>query len=435
MGAGEALAVLPVPTFAAGAGFEFGDVAALGLLFAGVALFLAVGTLSQQGERAFSAAVVYLLLGAILSLALGLLGVELLEPLEDAAVIERLTEFAVIVSLFSAGLKIERRLRWDEWRAPAMLLAVAMPLTIAGVAAFASLAMGLSLGAAVLLGAVLSPTDPVLADDVQIGPPGDREEPEAQFALTAEAGANDGLAFPFVFLGIFIASRDGTAWLAEWALADVLYASVAGVAVGALLGRQMGRMVLGLRARGWLRPELDGWLAIATVLVVYGFTEAIGAYGFLAAFAGGLAFRRHERHHEYHGRVHAGAETVENFSELAIVLLLGSTVTLAGLGEPGLSGWLLVPLLLVAIRPLAAVVSLARTRLDLRERLFVGWFGVRGIGSFYYAAVAIESGVLAADEAAILYWTVIACVGVSILAHGFTARPATRRLGRRGRSR
>ena len=429
-GPGEALASANAIGFGAARGFELGDVVALGLLFAGVALFLAVGALSQQAERAFSAAVVYLLLGAILSLGLELAGVDLIEPLDDAALIERLAELAVIVALFSTGLKIERRLTWREWRAPAMLLAVAMPLTIAAVAAYANLAMGLSLGAAVLLGAVLSPTDPVLAGDIQVGPPGHEDEPEPKFALTAEAGLNDGLAFPFVFLGLFIAAEGGTSWLGEWALADVLYAVPVGLVLGALLGRTMARLALGLRSRGWLRPELDGWLAIATVLAVYGATEAVGAYGFLAAFAAGLAFRRHERHHEYHERVHAGAETVENFSELALLLLLGSTVTLAGLSEPGLAGWLLVPLLLVAIRPLAVVLSLVGSRLELRERLFVGWFGIRGIGSFYYAAVGIEAGVLGVAEASVLYWTVIACVGVSIVVHGVTATPATRGLER-----
>ncbi|HSJ18499.1 MAG TPA: cation:proton antiporter, partial [Solirubrobacterales bacterium] len=118
----------------------------------------------------------------------------------------------------------------------------------------------------------------------------------------------------------------------------------------------------------------------------------------------------------------------EKLLELALVLLLGSTVTIAGLGEPGVTGWLLVPLLLVVIRPAAVMLAFARSPLPLAERAFVGWFGIRGIGSFYYAAVVIGSGALANAEAALVYWTVIVCAGISIVAHGVSSTPLARRL-------
>ena len=388
-----------------------------------------MGALSHQGQWAFTAAIVYLFLGALLSLGFEILGVALLDPFEDAQVIERLAEVAVIIALFSAGLKLDRALRWREWRSAALMLIVVMPLTIAAVAGLAMALMGLSLGAAVLLGAVLAPTDPVLAGDVQVGPPGDKEEPEPRFALTAEAGFNDGLAFPFVFLGIFIVDRGGTDWLAEWLLADVLYAIVVGVVLGALAGRMVARLVSLLHERGYLSKQLDGWLAISTVVLVYGLVEAVGAYGFLAAFAGGLAFRRYENRHEFHRRVHGGAATVEQFAELALILLLGSTVTVAGLGAIGLGGWALALILILAIRPLASLLALWPTRLPLAERAFIGWFGIRGIGSFYYVAVALGAGVLDPHEAELVYWSVIVCVGISILLHGVTSRPAARRIG------
>lgn len=413
---------------AADRGFSFADPYALAVLFVGIALFAAVVALTKERERAFTSAIVYLCLGLVGALLIELLGVELLDPLEDAQVIEHLAEFSVIVALFAAGLKLERRLGWRSWRSPAILLAVVMPVTIGLVALFASVAMGLSLGAAVLLGAVLAPTDPVLAGDVGVGPPGDKDEPEPHFALTSEAGLNDGLAFPFVFLGLFIAAEGGSGWLGEWLLADVLYAIPVGIVLGILGGRVLAIASLALRRRELMAPRFDGWLAIAAVLAVYGATELVGAYGFLAAFAAGLSFRRYERHHEFHGRIHAGAEVVEHFSELALVMLLGSTLTLAGLSEPGIAGWLLIPLLLVVIRPLVTIVSFAPTRLPLAERAFIGWFGIRGIGSFYYVAVALEAGVLAAHEATVVYWTVFACVGVSIVAHGLTSSSLTRRL-------
>lgn len=419
---------------AAERGFSFADTYAIGLLFGGGVLFAAVIALTMERERAFTSAVVYLVFGALAAVGLRLLGVELLDPLADARLVERIAEFAVIIALFGAGLRIDRSLGWSAWRTPLLLLAVVMPLTIGAVALWGVGVMGLSLGAAVILGAALAPTDPVLASDVQVGPPGEGDASEAHFALTAEAGGNDGLAFPFVLLGIYIAAEDGWDWLGEWFVADVLYAIAVGVGVGVVAGRLISRLSMMLRRRELIAERFDGWLAITAVLAVYGLTEIVGGYGFLAAFAGGLAFRRHEAEHESHTRVHAGAETVEHFTELALVLLLGSTVTLAGLGEPGLTGWLLAPLLLFAIRPLATLLTLAPTRVIRRDRLFIGWFGIRGIGSFYYVAVALHAGVLSSSEAAVVYWTVVLCVGVSIVLHGLTSTPATRAL-RHGRAR
>ena len=420
------------PVLAAAPGFSLGDAYTLGLLFVGMALFAAVIALSQQDERAFSAAVVYLVLGAVASISLDLAGRDLIEPFEDTAVLEHVSEIAVVVALFSAGLKLDRRLGWGRWRSAILLLAVVMPLTMVAVTLLGVYAMGLSLGAAVLLAAILAPTDPVLASDVSVGPPGDEDEPEPNFALTAEAGFNDGLAFPFVFLGILIAGEGGTGWLLEWLAADVVYAIAVGLALGALAGRLIAAAVLRLRNADLLKRELDGWLAVATVLAVYGLVEAVGGYGFLAAFAGGLAFRRHERDHEYNARVHAGAETVEKFAEIAAVLLLGSTVTLAGLGEPGLTGWAVALAVIFVVRPLAALIAFLPTGISHREGSYIGWFGIRGVGSFYYVAVAMAAGVLSASEATTLYWTVVVCVGVSIVVHGISASPLSRRLPKQG---
>ena len=421
---------MPVPDLiGATEGFSAGDGYALAIAFAGVALFVAVGALSHQQRWAFTAAIVYLALGALVSVAFELFDVDFLDPFKDAKTIERLAEIAMIIALFSAGLKLDRALGWVRWRSAGLLLIVAMPLTIGAIALLGMGLLGLSLGAAIVLGAALAPTDPVLASDVQVGPPGDEEEPEPRFALTAEAGFNDGLAFPFVLLGVFIADRGGSDWLGEWLLADVLYAVPVGLAMGAFGGRGIAALVARLHERGWLTKELDGWLAIATVLVVYGLTEAIGAYGFLAAFAGGLAFRRYEDRHEFNQRVHSGAQTVEQFAELSLILVLGSTMTLSGLGRIGVEGWAVVLILLLAVRPLTALLALSGTRLPLAERAFVGWFGIRGIGSFYYVAVVLGTGALAGHEAELVYWTTIACVGLSIVLHGFTSTPLARRLG------
>lgn len=409
-------------------GFAFADPYAIALAFVGLAVFAAVFALSHQRERAFSASVIYLVLGLAAATIIDVLGVHWVDPLDDAAVIEHLAEFAVIVALFGTGLKLERALSPRGWGSVVRLLGLVMPLTIAAVALFGSAVMGLSLGAAIILGAALAPTDPVLAGDVGVGPPGDEVEHEPNFAVTAEAGLNDGLAFPFVFIGAYVAAEGGTGWLGEWLAADVVYAVLVGIAIGGGCGYGIAWSFVRLREQRLMIAALDGWVAIAAVLLVYGVTEVAGAYGFLAVFAAGVAFRRYERDHEINRRVHDGAEVVEKFCELGLILLLGSLITITGLGEAGWSGWLLVPLLLFVIRPLATVVAFAGSRTARSERTFIAWFGVRGIGSLYYVAIALGSGILSADESRVLFWTVAACVVASIVAHGVTAAPLSRRL-------
>ncbi|PTL56116.1 cation:proton antiporter [Paraconexibacter algicola] len=414
--------------FAAERGFAFADPYALVLLLGGLALLAAVVALTQEQEHAFTAAVVYLVLGVAIAALLAGVGIEAIDPLADPRLIEHLAELAVIIALFTAGLKLDRALSWREWRTPTLLLVVVMPACIAAVALLGTQLLGLSAGAAILLGAILAPTDPVLAGDVQVGPPGEEREREPHFALTAEAGLNDGLAFPFVFLGLFVAARDGGDWVGTWVLADVLYAIGVGVLAGAAGGRLFASVAMRLRRRETIHVRFDGWLAVAAVLAIYGATEMLGAYGFLAAFVAGLAFRRAEREHELHARVHEGGEVVEHVAELALVLLLGSTLTLAGLQAPGVGGWVLVVALLVLVRPAACLLAFVPAGLPVREAAFIGWFGMRGIGSLYYVAVAIGAGVLSDGEEELLYWTTSACIMTSILVHGLTSTRLTARL-------
>jgi NhaP-type Na+/H+ or K+/H+ antiporter len=406
-------------------GFSFGHPYAIGIAFVGIAVFAAIGALSHEQDRAFSASLIYLALGLAAAAGIHVLDLGWVDPIDDAELFERASELAVIVALFATGLKLERELSFHGWRNVVRLLVVAMPLTIAAIALFGSVVMGLSAGAAIALGACLAPTDPVLAGDIGVGPPGDEEEREPNFSITGEAGLNDGLAFPFLLLGLVVATDDG---IVSWALADVLYAITAGLAIGGLLGYGVAALTVRLRDRRLLSDELDGWVAIATVLLIYGVVEVAGAYGFLAAFAGGVGFRRYEHAHAANRRVHDGAEVVEKFGELALILLLGSSMTIAGLAEPGVGGWLVVPFLLLLVRPLAVLVGLLGTPERAGERLFVAWFGVRGIGSLYYAAVAIGFGAFTTEESRVIFWTVAAVVIVSVIVHGVTAAPLGRRL-------
>ena len=404
------------------------DAYAVGLLFVGIAVLVAILALSHQRARAYSASIVYLAMGAAAAAGIALLDAPWLDLLDDHTTVERASEIAVFVALFAAGLRLDRRLRWRAWRSTALLLGVVMPLTIAAVAAFGAYGMGLSAGAAIVLGAALAPTDPVLAGELGVGPPGERDEAEPAFALTSEAGLNDGLAFPFVLLGLVVAGGAGPGGIAEWLAADVVYATLAGVAIGAAGGWALSALAARLRERSLVARELDGWAALGAVLAIYGLTQVAGAYGFLAAFAGGIAFRRRERDHEYNTSVHAGAATVEKMLELAMILLLGSLLTLDGLEAPGLAGWLLAPLLLLVVRPAASAVGLLGSPMRPRERAWVAWFGVRGVGSLYYAAAAVGAGVLAPAEGVTVAWTVVAVVVVSIVVHGVTGAPLTRRL-------
>jgi len=417
-----------VDVLGADRGFSFADPYAIALVFAGVALFAAIGALSHQGERAFSASLIYLGLGLGAAVIIEVLGVPWISPLRDATLIEHIAEFAVIVALFGTGIRLERALHPRGWGSVARLLVIVMPLTIAAVALFGTQVMGLSLGAAIILGAALAPTDPVLAGDVGVGPPGDEDEHEPRFAVTAEAGLNDGLAFPFVFLGAFVAAEGGSDWVWEWVAADVLYGILAGVAIGAVGGYLVAASIVWLRARRLVSDALDGWIAIACVLLVYGLTEVAGAYGFLAAFAAGVGFRRYEHGHKLNRRVHDGAEVVEKFCELGVILLIGSMVTPFGIGQVGWAGWLLVPVLLFVIRPLATAVAFLGSSMSAGERAFIGWFGVRGIGSLYYVAVALGLGILSVEESRTLFWAVVACIIVSVVLHGISAAPLSRRL-------
>lgn len=396
--------------------------------FAGIAVLVAILTLTHHGERAFSPALVYLAMGAAGAVGAALLDAPWLTLAGDAAVVERISEVAVVMALFATGLRIDHDLVLSHWRSTVLLLAVVMPVTIAAVTLLGMWVAGLSLGAALVLGAALAPTDPVLAGDLGVPAPGEGDRSEPAFALTSEAGLNDGLAFPFVFLGLVIASGGGVGAYAEWFAADVAYAIVAGVAIGAAVGWAIAAAAVRLRDRGLLASGLDGWAAVGAVLAIYGIAEIAGAYGFLAAFAGGIAFRRYERDHEYQEGVHGGAEALERGLELTMILFLGSLLTLDGLGTAGWEAVVVAAALILVIRPVATMAGLGGSRLRGRERLYVGIFGIRGIGSIYYASAALGSGLLAAGEARTILWTVVAVVCISIVVHGLSASALTRRM-------
>jgi NhaP-type Na+/H+ or K+/H+ antiporter len=402
------------------------------LLVAGAVILAGAVLLSIQKGRPFSAAIVYVGVGIVLGLLVRTTGNAWYEPIEDATLFSRAAEVAVIVSLFGAGVKLDRALTWRGWRTTVLLLAVAMPLTIVGVALVGGWLLGMSAASAVLLGAVLAPTDPVLAEDVQVGGPmEDEPEDEARFSLTAEAGLNDGLAFPFVMLALFGYERGFERigeWWAEWLLADLLIAVVVGLVVGAVAGRGLAALTYRVIGRGWLATPFDAFVAIGAIFAVYGATELVEGYGFLAVFAAGVAFRRYETGHEVNRRLHEVTLVVEKLAELSVLLLLGSVLPIGGVLDLGWPIVLSVAALLIVIRPLAVLIGLLPSGRPWRERIFIAWFGIRGIGSIYYLGFAFA--VLTPVDARPLFSVVALTIVASVVLHGLSsARLAHRLLG------
>ncbi|HEU4559676.1 MAG TPA: cation:proton antiporter [Longimicrobium sp.] len=414
----------------------------VGLLFVGMALARSV-----LRRLPLSTAMLYLAIGA----ALGPHGARLLDVdvYEQSAVWERVTEVAILVSLFAAGLKLRIPFSDGRWVLPVRLATVSMIVTVTLVALVGVGAMGLSWGAAVLLGAILAPTDPVLASDVQVTHPTDRDR--LRFGLTGEAGLNDGTAFPFVMLGLgLLGLHDlGTSgW--RWLAVDVAWAVAAGLGTGALLGTLVGRLVLYLRSTHREAVGLDDFLALGLIALAYGAALLVKGYGFLAVFAAGLALRGIERRATggeappedvqvaaasaeaeklatdpekapaYMAQAALGfTEQLERIGELAVVLLLGGMISWSFLPPEAL--WF-IPLLFLVIRPAAVYAGLLGSRATTSQRRLIAWFGIRGIGSVYYLTYAMQHG-LPEALGRTLAALVLATVTVSAVVHGISVTP------------
>jgi sodium/hydrogen antiporter len=391
-------------------------------------------------------AMLYIGLGAVLSPAgVGLLR---LDPFDHSALLERLTEVVVIISLFSAGLKLRTPLRDGRWRLPARLASGSMIATVGMITLAGMALLDLPLGAAVLLGAVLAPTDPVLASDVQVRTPLDQDV--LRFSLTGEAGLNDGTAFPFVMLGLgLLGLHELGAGGWRWIAVDVVWAIGAGLAIGWLLGTGVGHLVLYLRRQHRESVGLDDFLALGLIALAYGVALLAHSYGFLAVFAAGLALRRIERHsngdeapEEVVGLAMAGeseevatnpetapaymAQAVLGFSEqLERIGVVGVVLLLGGLLSLHFFTWeriLFAILLFLLIRPLSVLLGLAGAAPSRTQRNLIAWFGVRGVGGIYYLMFAIQHG-LPEPLADTLVAVTLVTVAFSVVAHGISVTP------------
>ena len=350
-----------------------------------------------------------------------------LDPVNNGVIIEKLTEIVVLVSLVGAGIKIDTPFAWHQWRTTTRLLLITMPIGICAMAFLGYYAFGLTMGAAILLGAVLAPTDPVLAATIQVGPPNTGTEDTTRFTLTSEAGLNDGLAFPFVYLAIKIAEAhtDGKhfdmAMLWSWFTHDVLWKIGAGVLVGILVGKLLAKIVFSKHSRE--TPLSQGYVIIALTLTAYGLAEYVDSYGFIAVFVGAFAFRRSECEHEYHEQLHDFAEQSEGLLMSLVLVTFGIFI---GQGlESGVEltwrVYIVSFVFLLLIRPLGGLIALSGLDMHRNEKYAISALGIRGIGTLYYLSYALNQGYFAEDDA-IKLWVVCSIVILaSIFMHGLSA--------------
>lgn len=409
-------------------------------LVAGASLLLAVVVPSMVRRLPISAPMVLVLIGVLVGLSP--MPHRWVDPAGHRVFVEHLTEVCVLLSLMGVGLALDRPLKWRSldslkaWSASWRLLAIGMPLTIGGVALAGHWLMGLAPAAALLLGASLSPTDPVLASDVQVEGPttgvevGDLDEDhEVRFGLTAEAGMNDGLAFPFVFAAITWASVGHFgSWGWHWLAWEFLGRIVIGVLVGVVVGRVLGWLAF-RPPRKALRRLLTGepLLAVACVALAYGLAEAVHGYGFLSVFIAAVTMRWLEPDHEYHETMHDVTERLESLLTLMLLLLLGVSLTNGLLDDLTWGGILVALLLVFVIRPVAGWIALgirargersAGAPLTKADRAVMSFFGVRGIGTVYYVAYATGHGNFPAGP---LWSTAAFTIVLSVLVHGALA--------------
>ncbi|MFB9670773.1 cation:proton antiporter [Microlunatus capsulatus] len=408
-----------------------------GLLFAalGLAAFAAALLPRLLGRVPVSMPMVFLGLGALVFWLVPELPTP--DPLAHPAVTTHLTEVCVLVSLMGAGLALDRPLSWKGWRSPRRLIGLTMVGCIAVVTLVGSAWLGLGLAAALLLAAVVAPTDPVLASEVQVAEPAEEPdapvEDEARFALTSEAGLNDGLAFPFTYAAVAI-STAGLGWASfgHWLAVDLLWRLAAGVVVGLVAGWLLGKLFFNAPLQPLrLADHAEGFVALAATFLTYGLAELVHGYGFVAVFVCACAIRAAERSHGFHKVLHSWVEQLERLLTVLVLVLLGGALTRGLLDALQPRDVLLVVAFLLLIRPGLGWLGMLGTGTGPRERAVIAFFGVRGIGSLFYISWALEHGDFAQPER---LWAVVALtVAASVLLHGLTATPAMMLLDRERR--
>ncbi|HEX7306650.1 cation:proton antiporter [Lentzea sp.] len=359
------------------------------------------------------------------------------DPDRHSTVLLHLTEICVIISLMGAGLALNRAVGFRGWATTWRLLAITMPLSMLAVGLLGWWALGLGVASSVLLAAALAPTDPVLASEVQVAEPAespDSDEDEARFALTSEAGLNDGLAFPFTYaaIAISVAGAAPSGWLPHWLGVDVLWRLGCGLAIGVGVGWLLGKLFFSSPSEKFrLSEHAEGFVALAATFLTYGVTELAEGYGFVAVFVCACTVRAAERNHGYHQVLHSYVEQAERMLTVVIVFLLGGAAVSGLLSGLRWQEVAVAAAVLLLVRPAAGWIGLLRGKTGPRERTVIAFFGVRGVGSLFYITYALQEGDFA-DHGTI--WRIVGLVVIgSVLVHGLSASPVMWFLDRKRR--
>ena len=379
-----------------------------------------------KGARFINIPLMYFLLAVFLFNWVS--GLPVLDPVSDethAVVTEYVTELIVIFSLAGAGLSIDRSFRIRTWQSTLRLLCVAMPVSIAAAAFLGNWIFGLPLADAILLGACLAPTDPVMAHSVQVGPPNKGKEDPVRFSLTTEAGLNDGLAFPFIYLALGVAKHEGKlgAWLINWTAYDLAFrvtmGTVVGIAIGWLLAQYMFRVSDEIERE----DTREGLFIAASIFLAYGIAEALHGYGFLAVFAAAIASRQNiQKYHDYYAKPYQFATQLERILAGLLLIALGGFVATNDLNLLSWQNFLFAGLFIFLARPLSGLLSLAGLKLSKLEKGSIAFLGIRGFGSYYYLAYAQNNGSF--ENIGLLWSITTLTVLMSLLIHGNTATVA-----------
>jgi NhaP-type Na+/H+ or K+/H+ antiporter len=396
------------------------DIYILDLLVIGLLLLAVTLGSGWIGRLPLSYALIYLTVG----LALSPYGFNLIQTRPDAALLERLTEFVVLISLFSCGLKMNRPVQAWAWNSTIRLIGFLMPISIFSIAALGHFFLKLDWGESILLGAILAPTDPVLASEVQLYDPQDRDE--LRFGLTSEGGLNDALAFPFVYFGLhWLKDDQWQGWFGQWVAVDLIWAIAVGIAAGIGVARGIGWLEYRLDKGRSVDELMEDFVGLSTLLLSYSITELLHGYGFLAVFVSGVVMQSRYLSPERSASRLRFMERLEKLTEIATILLLGSLLRLEPMLKFALPALLIAGSLLLVIRPLGAWVSTIGAPIHPATRWLFGWFGIRGVGSLYYLTYALSQG-LRDETGELIAWITIITITISVTLHGVTSTPLMR---------
>lgn len=394
-----------------------------------------------------SMAMLYMAVGfAVGPAAWGLLDIDLHR---HAQIIEHIAEIALLISLFSAGMKLGVPLLDRRWLLPFRLATIGMLATALLTTLLGMWWLHLPCAAALLLAAIVAPTDPVLAAGVQVADRTDRDR--LRFSLTGEGGLNDATALPLLVLALdLLGPNPGDRWWLRWLLVDVFWSLAAGLVIGGVLGKCIGALVVHLRVKQQEAIGLDEFLALGLIALSYGSAMLLHASGFLAVFAAGIMLQHARKEpdaatlvHFLEGETrsreaakklathpeHAGTfmmkavrgfnEQLEHVGEVVVVLTVGALLACISVRADIL---VFAALLFLIIRPLSVWFSLWRAPVIADQRLLISWFGIRGIGSVYYLMLTVDRG-LPSDILEPLIVAVLTTVTCSIIAHGVSVTP------------